>query len=389
MKIRAGWGQNGNQRIDDNAQLTLIGTSSDSQWYYGNGFQQGYFPTYTGNKKVKWETSQQTNAGIDVSLFGNSLYLNIDYYIKETKNMLLTMPVPSFGAFPNSPFFNAGDLKNTGFEFSTNYRNTFGRDFTYSLGANLSTYQTEVTGLVSEYLTGDVSRTYVGGPIGRFWGYKHLGIFQNQMEIDSYVDKNGTKIQPNAQPGDFKFAKLTDEGILNDDDRTFLGDPNPDLIFGFNLGFSWRTIDFTAAFQGIYGNDIWNSTKGAAAGFDNAIAEAYTHAWQKEGDQVKYPRMTNSDTNDNMRASSFYVEDGSYLRLQNIQLGYTIPPSLIQKTNLLSGCQFYVSAQNLFTLTGYSGVDPEIGVNNPLNMGVDHSRYPSSRTIVFGCNLQF
>ncbi|GHT30041.1 SusC/RagA family TonB-linked outer membrane protein [Bacteroidia bacterium] len=390
LKIRVGWGQNGNQRIDANAPLTLVGTNSESQWYYGNGFSQGYFPVYTGNKNVKWETSQQTNVGIDATLFGNSLYLNMDYYIKQTKDMLLAMPIPSFGSFSNSPFFNAGDLKNTGFEFTANYNNSIGKDFNYTIGATISTYKTEVTGLVSEYLSGSVSRTYVGGPIGRFWGYKQIGIFQNQAEVDNYVDKNGKKIQPNAQAGDFKFAKLTDEGILNDDDRTFIGDPNPDMILGFNLGFTYRNFDFSASFQGTYGNDIWNGGKGGfVAGYDNARVEAYTQAWQKEGDNTLYPRMTNTDTNNNTRGSSFYVEDGSYLRLQNIQLGYTIPRQWIQKTNLFSSCRLYVSGQNLFTLTGYSGLDPEIGVNNPLNMGIDNTRYPTSRVFVFGCNLQF
>jgi hypothetical protein len=236
-----------------------------------------------------------------------------------------------------------------------------------------------------------VSRTYVGGPIGRFWGYKQIGIFQNQSEIDNYVDKNGTKIQPNAQPGDFKFAKLTEEGVLNDDDRTFIGDPNPDLIFGLNLGFEYKNIDFSVAFQGTLGNDIWNAAKGnlASAGMDNAVADAYTQAWRQEGDNTLYPRMTNSNTNDNFRASTFYVEDGSFARLQNIQLGYTLPHSFVQTTKLFSSCRLYVSGQNLFTITGYSGLDPEIGTDSPLNMGVDATRYPTSRTVIFGCNLQF
>lgn len=391
LKLRVGWGQNGNQRIDRDAPFTLVGTSTANQWYFGNTFSQGYVPQYTGNSDVKWETSQQTNVGLDMTLFNNSLDLSMDFYVKETKDMLLAMPIPSFGAFPTSPFFNAGDLKNRGFELSANYRNTIGRDFNYSIGANISTYKTEVTGLVSEYLSGDVSRTYVGGPIGRFWGYKQIGIFHNQSEIDQYVDKNGTKIQPNAQPGDFKFAKLTEEGELNDDDRTFIGDPNPDLILGLNLGFEYKNFDFSMAFQGMIGNDVWNTTKGsfAVAGMQNALTEAYTKAWRKEGDNAVYPRMTNSDTNDNFRASSFYVENGSFVRLQNVQLGYTLPSSLVQKTKLFNSCRFYVSGQNLFTITGYSGLDPEIGASSPLNMGVDNTRYPTSRTVIFGCNLQF
>jgi len=307
--------------------------------------------------------------------------------------MLLNMPIPSFGAFPNSPFFNAGDLKNTGFEIVVNYRNQIGKDFNYNVGLNMSTYKTEVTKLTSEYLSGNTSRTYVGGPIGRFWGYKQIGIFQNQEEIDNYVDKNGTKIQPNAQPGDFKFAKLGESGELNDDDdRTFIGDPNPDLIYGFNLGFSYKNFDVSMAFQGTIGNDIWNVAKGslASAGRQNALADAYTKAWTKDGDlDAVYPRITNSDSNNNMRGSSFYVENGSYLRLQNMQIGYTLPSHICQKSKLFSSCRFYVSGQNIFTLTGYSGLDPELGINNPLDMGVDTTRYPSSRTFTFGGNLQF
>lgn len=392
LKLRLGWGQNGNQRIDQDAPLTLIGTNNEMQWYFGERFYQGYVPIYSGNEGIKWETSQQTNVGLDMSFFRNSLDVTMDFYVKKTKDMLLNMPIPSFGAFPNSPFFNAGDLKNTGFEVSVNYRNRIGDDFKYNVGMNVSGYKTEVTQLTSEYLSGSVSRTYVGGPIGRFWGYKQIGIFQSQEEIDRYVDKNGTKIQPNAKPGDFKFAKLGDAGELNDDDdRTFIGDPNPDLIYGFNLGFNYKGFDMSMAFQGTLGNDIWNVAKGnlSTAGRQNALAEAYTKAWTKQGDSAKYPRITNSDTNNNMRGSSFYVESGSYLRLQNMQIGYTLPESFCRKTKLFSSCRFYVSGQNIFTLTGYSGLDPELGINNPLNMGVDSTRYPSSRTFTFGVNLQF
>lgn len=391
MKLRLGWGQNGNQRIDANAPLTLIGTDNEKRWYFGDGWSQGYVPTYQGNSDIKWETSQQTNIGLDLTLFHNTLDLSMDYYVKKTKDMLLQMPIPSFGAFPNSPFFNAGDLKNTGFEMVANYRNHIG-DFNYNAGFNISTYKTKVTELTSEYLTGDVSRTYVGGPIGRFWGYKQIGIFQNQAEIDNYVDKDGNKIQPNAHPGDFKFAKLGESGALNDDDdRTFIGDPNPDLIYGFNLGFEWKGLDVSASFQGTLGNDIYNAAKGslAVAGYQNALADAYTKAWRQEGDNAVYPRITTSNDNNNFRVSSFMVEDGSYLRLQNLQIGYTLPTTLVSKLGYIRSARIYMSAQNLFTITGYSGLDPDLGVSNPLNMGYDSTRYPSSRTFMFGINLQF
>jgi len=392
LKLRAGWGVNGNQRIDRLAALTLIGTNVEKQWYFGSGFSQGYVPTYTGNSDVKWEKDRQTNVGLDLGMFGNSLNATMDFYVKKTVDMLLQVPIPAFGGYANNPYFNAGDLKNTGFELNLDYHGKIGSEFRYNAGLNVSTYKTKVTRLTSDYLTGNVSRTYVGGPIGRFWGYKKIGIFQNQSEIDGYVGKDGAKIQPNAKPGDFKFAKLGATGALSDDqDRTFIGDPNPDLIYGFNLGFQYKNFDLTMFFQGTIGNDIYNEAKGnlASAGFQNALAEAYTKAWTKEGDNAKYPRMTNSDTNNNYRASSFYVENGSYLRLQNIQLGYNLPHWLCEKSKLFSSCRLYVAGQNVFTLTGYTGLDPEIGVDNALNTGYDETHYPTCRTFTFGINLQF
>ena len=391
LKLRFGYGRSGNTAIPSYRSLSTIASSFYPM--YGSDLSYGASIDRPANPSLRWETTDMVNLGLDMSFFKNSLDVSMDFYVKKTSDMLLNMPIPSFGAFPNSPFFNAGDLKNTGFEIVVNYRNQIGKDFNYNVGLNMSTYKTEVTKLTSEYLSGNTSRTYVGGPIGRFWGYKQIGIFQNQEEIDNYVDKNGTKIQPNAQPGDFKFAKLGESGELNDDDdRTFIGDPNPDLIYGFNLGFSYKNFDVSMAFQGTIGNDIWNVAKGslASAGRQNALADAYTKAWTKDGDlDAVYPRITNSDSNNNMRGSSFYVENGSYLRLQNMQIGYTLPSHICQKSKLFSSCRFYVSGQNIFTLTGYSGLDPELGINNPLDMGVDTTRYPSSRTFTFGVNLQF
>lgn len=390
VKVRAGWGQNGNQRIDANAPLTLIGTDSKKQWYFGTGYQIGYVPVYNGNADIKWETSQQTNVGIDVTLLHSSLDMSIDFYIKNTKDMLLQRPIPSFGGYANDPYFNAGDLRNTGLDFVANYHNSIGK-VNYHAGINLSTYKTKVTKLNGEYLTGSVSRTYEGGPIGRFYGFKQIGIFQNQQEIDSYVDKNGTKIQPHAKPGDFKFAKMSGEGELNDSDRTFIGDPNPDLVFGFNLGAEWKGLDVTLSFQGTLGNDIYNSAKGTLGtpGYQNALADAYTKAWRKEGDHAEYPRITTQNDNQNFRSSSFMVEDGSYLRLQNLQIGYTLPTQWMNNIKYVKSCRLYFSAQNLFTLTGYKGLDPDLGANSPLDMGYDNTRYPSSRAYMLGVNLTF
>lgn len=391
LKFRVGWGQNGNQRINRDAMYTLVGTNQENQWWFGDGgFSQGYVPTYTGNKTLKWETSEQINAGVDAVFFKNKLSASVDFFIKKTKDMLLQKDMPSFAGFPNAPWFNAGDMKNTGFEFALNYRDNVG-DFGYNVGANISTYKTKVTSLTNEYLSGAASRTEVGGPIGRFFGYKQEGIFQNQQEINDYKNGAGVLLQPNAKPGDFKFADNNEDGVLDDKDRTYIGDPNPDVIFGFNLGLDYKNFDLSMFFQGTLGNDIWNVSRGtlASPGFQNALEAAYTQAWRQEGDNAMYPRMTNTNPNNNFRGSSFYVENGSFLRLQNIQLGYNLPKSLCAKAKLFSSCRIYASGQNLLTFTKYTGLDPELGVDRALDMGVDKTRYPSARTITFGVNLQF
>ncbi|MCD8177777.1 MAG: TonB-dependent receptor [Tannerellaceae bacterium] len=400
MKIRVGWGRNGNARVDQNAALTLVGSDIDDQWSFdGNTFNQGYYLKYTGNKDVKWEISEQVNVGLDATLFSlsnNTLTMSMDYYVKTTRDILLPFQLPSFGGFTNDPYINAGKIENKGFDFTANYTHAKHQDFSFNVGINLSTYKTKIKSLsVGEYgldyLSGDNGRSYLNGPFNQFYGYKMIGIFQNQAEIDNYVDAHGNKIQPQAEPGDFKFANLNNDDPLNDDDRTIIGDPNPDLIYGLNLGFVYKNFDLSMFFQGTIGNDIWNVAKGdlAVPTYQNALAEAYTNAWTREGDHTKYPRITSTDPNSNFRGSSFYIENGSYLRLQNIQLGYNIPAALLNRTKAISSLRLFVSAQNLFTITGYTGLDPEVGVDEPLKMGVGTVRYPTPRTFLFGVNLQF
>lgn len=392
VKIRAGWGQTGNQRIDLTAPLTLIGTGIDRQLNFGSGFEQGYYPTYRGNPNIQWETSQQTNIGLDIGLFGNSLTLNFEYYDKTTQDMLLQVPVPAFSGFPNYPFSNAGDVENKGFEISLNYSNNID-EFTYSIGGNISKYENKVTSLGKGDipLFGAASKTVVGGPINRLFGYVWEGIFQNQSEIDNYLGPEGQIVQPVAIPGDFKFADLNNDGTINDDDRTYIGNPHPDLIYGFNISVAYKGIDLISSFQGTLGNDIYNSLKTyGIPGLQNGLASAYTNAWLKEGDvNASYPRPSLRNDNNNYRASSWYIEDGSFLRVQNVQLGYTIEPSIVAKTKFLSSCRVYLSGQNLFTFTKYSGLDPELGSNSPLTLGYDGIRYPSSRTILMGMNVEF
>jgi len=391
LKLRAGWGQTGNQNISNTAALNLIGTGSDRQYYFGSGYTQGYYPIATGNPDIKWEISQQTNVGLDVGFFDQRLTISADYYIKKTEGMLLQVPVPAIAGYSNYPFTNAGDVQNKGFESTISYKNKIGK-LEYIIGGNISLYKTNVTNLGNGNLPlyGAVSKTEVGGPMGRFYGYVHEGIFQNQQQITDYKGTNGQQIQPYAKPGDFKFADLNHDGVIDDKDRTYIGNPNPNLIYGFNLGANYKGFDFLATFQGILGNDIWNSVKGyASPSGQNTLADAYTKAWTKEGDNATYPRISLTNDNNNLRGSSWFVENGSYLRLQNFQLGYSIPKALLEHAGIMRSFRIYISGQNLFTLTKYSGPDPDIGQGSPLNLGFDPIRYPSARTIMVGVNAQF
>lgn len=391
LKLRAGWGRTGNQNINSYAPVTLIGTNIENQWNFGNGPVQGYIPTNIGNPEIKWETSEQTNIGLDLGLFNDRLAITADYFIKKTKGMLLQPPLPVFSGYPNNPYSNAGSIENRGFEMAANYRTHVG-ELSLSVGANASFYKNRVTALDggNRPLYGNVSKTEVGGPMSRFYGWVWEGVFQNQAEIDGYKGPDGQKIQPNATPGDFKFADLDHNGVIDDKDRTYIGNPHPDLIYGFNIALGYKNFDFSAFFQGTLGNDLWNGLKGLSApGASNSLEDAYTKAWFKEGDQATYPKPSLLNANNNYRASTWWVESGSFMRLQNIQLGYTLPSHILQNSKLLNSCRIYVSGQNLFTITRYSGMDPEIGAANALNLGYDPIRYPSSRTVLAGINIQF
>lgn len=390
LKIRGGWGKTGNQRISSNAAVTLIGTSPSHRYNFGADYSQGYIPINMGNSDIKWETSAQTNIGLDAGLFENRLTLNFNYYTKETSDMLLRVPVPAIAGYPNYPFSNAGDVVNEGFELAANLNNNI-NDFNYSIGGNISKYRNEVTslGIGDLPLYGSVSKTEVGGPMSRFFGWVWEGVFQNQSEIDNYVGPGGEVIQPNATPGDFKFADLNNDGLLNDEDRTYIGNPHPDLVYGFNFNLEYKGFDFSSSFQGTIGNDIYNGLKTLAIpGLQNSLAAAYTDAWYEEGDNATYPKPSFSNANNNYRASSWWVEDGSFLRLQNVQLGYTISSSTLERV-MLDSFRIYVSGQNLLTFTDYSGMDPELGSFNALDLGYDNIRYPSSRTVLVGINAQF
>jgi TonB-linked SusC/RagA family outer membrane protein len=344
----------------------------------------GYYPASVENHDFKWETIYQTNVGFDIGLWNNKASFSIEYYDKYTKDILQVLPLPGYTGTAGS-LTNIGEMKNTGIEFSVGINNRIG-DLNYSVNGNLSTLKNEVIKLFDNDapISSGVCRTEVGRSIGEFYGYVTDGIFQNQAEIDAH------KVQPLAVPGDIRFKNLNNDDKLNSEDMTFIGNPVPSLTYGANIGLEYRGIDCSLSLTGVNGNSLYYFQKNYLmnGGFPYNKLSAILDRWQKEGDQTNVPRVSTNSQNDNFRTSDFYVESGSYLRLSNLQLGYTLPVSLTEKIGIRRS-RFYISANNLYTFTKYSGFDPEITIDNPINGGYDLSAYPVPRTVLFGLSLTF
>ncbi|MEG2179302.1 MAG: TonB-dependent receptor [Bacteroidales bacterium] len=398
-KLRAGWGEIGNQDLMRTSGAYLNTYGNGGYYIFGNPFN----PTLAGgrwqvgNPNLKWETTRQLDFGIDLAFFNSALKASFDYFNRDTKDMLVQVPLPSSLGLPNTPWMNAGSVQNRGFEITLSYDGKVGKDFTYYINGNLSTYRNKVKSLGTGssipgkgvhlgYFT--YTMTEPGKPIGYYYGFKTDGVFQNQAEIDAYVN-NGQVVMPNAKPGDLKFVDLNKDGKLGDDDRTMIGNPHPDFTTGLTIGGSYKGFDLSLFFQGSFGNDILNILKYdiySGTGWYNAPKDILTTYWNGEGSTNKNFGI-DADSRMNLEMSDWYVENGSYLRLKNLQLGYTLPSSVTKKM-YLENLRVFVAAQNLFTITNYSGLDPEIGNDNPQYMGIDMGFYPQARTFMFGLSLK-
>jgi TonB-linked SusC/RagA family outer membrane protein len=366
LKLRAGWGKLGNQEIDNYAFLTLISQTD------GKVVVNRY-----GNEDLKWESSESTNIGVDLGLLDNKLAISAEYFVKNTTDILLPIGLPSIVGDVAPTIVNAGEVSNKGFELTVNYRNS-ANEFKYSVNGNLGTLINNVEKLhpTVPNIIGNVTRTEVGHSLNAYYGYNMAGIYQNQAEIDSYL--SGT-LNPNVKPGDIKFEDLNNDGIINSDDRKFIGDPIPDLTYGVSFSSSYKGFDFSFLFQGVEGVDRYNDAK-KILDFDTRPFNYTTNilnAWDGDGSSNTIPRVAFED-NGSSKVSSIFVEDASYLRLKNVEFGYTI--KAIQG---LQNVRFYISGQNLFTATDYSGLDPES--TDLMDMGT----YPSSKSVLFGVNLKF
>ncbi|WP_234347334.1 TonB-dependent receptor [Parabacteroides bouchesdurhonensis] len=398
-KLRAAWGEIGNQDVPGGAYLDTYG----NKYYYpfGNPIIADLAAgrAQVGNPDLKWETTRQLDFGLDLAFLNGSLRASFDYFNRDTKDMLVQVPLPNTLGLPNNPWMNAGSVSNKGFEITIGYDGKAGKDFIYHINGNLSTYRNKVKDLGGNFNIpnkgihlGNQTYTMIetGKPIGYFYGFKTDGVFQTQEEIDNYKN-DGKVVMPGAKPGDLKFQDLNGDGELNDEDRTMIGNPHPDFTFGITLGAEYKGFDFSAFFQGAIGGDILNILKYdiySGTGWYNAPKDILTTFWNGPGSTNKNFGI-DANSRMNLEMSDWFVEDGSYVRLKNIQIGYTIPSSITKKVTI-NNLRVFVAAQNLFTITGYSGLDPEIGEydNKAYYKGIDMGYYPQPRTFMFGISMK-
>jgi len=395
LKFRTGWGQVGYDGIPNYSYAAVV--SQNYNYPFGN--QGGVRATGSAingipNPDVKWETVTQFSIGVDAEMFDERLSLVAEYYNKTQDDMLLPVSQSgvtglSDGTNPGFIFLNTGKLVNDGFEFSANYGDKIGK-LSFNVGANVTTLNNVVKSIPSpieafKLKGGFLTRTVQGRSLGEFYGFVANGIFQSQAEVDAHATQNG-----NTAPGDIRFRDLNNDGIVDDSDKTFIGSPIPEFTYGFSVNLNYENFDFSLQGNGTSGNDIYNATKMEL--IDNTRSENKMNftPWSSENSDSKYPRAFATDPNTNLRNSSYFVENGSFLRVKNIQLGYSIPSEILTKLKM-SHVRFYTSVQNPFTITKYSGVDPEVGNagGNNLSAGIDHIVYPLARVYSIGLNARF
>lgn len=403
LKLRASIGQLGNQEIPNHAYASLV--RGGFYYPFGGVATQGYTITQEGNPDVKWETSTQTDIGLDLGLFQNRLQFTADYYIKKTTNLLFPIPLPSSAGSVAAPQINAGEVKNEGLELQATYNSPGSSKLTYSITGNFAWLKNKVLSLInnSPIAAGRIDNNYfatltaVGHSIGEFYLLQQEGIFQTAEEVFTHAYQG-----PNVQAGDVAFKDISGpkgepDGIIDDYDRTFVGSAIPKFTYGLTGNFGYANFDLNIFFQGAYGNKLYNQVMTDIEGFYrafNVTEDVALNSWHGEGTSNTLPRLSWNGATNNKRPSTRFLENGSYLRLKNVQLGYTLGRNLVSRLNI-SNLRIYVSATNLFTITKYKGLDPELYIsNNQLGdgdkaAGIDWGTYPLARTFTFGLNINF
>jgi TonB-linked SusC/RagA family outer membrane protein len=402
MKVRASWGVLGSQsNVSSLNAFSLYGSGMGTTYYdlngTGNSIIQGFAVNRIGNPATGWEENVVSNLGIDLSMFNNNLEVSLEYYKKKINGLLFTEPLPAViigGA--SAPSVNIGNIENAGLDASVRYRGKLGNDFTYGVGANVTTYNNKVADIPSPgYFfsgshqgVGAMVKNEEGHPVSSFFGYKVVGLFNSQQEIDA------APTQSAAAPGRFRYQDVDGNGKIDANDRTHLGNPNPNFTYGLNLNLGYNRFDFSTFFYGSQGNEIFNLTKSYThfMGYypTTNVSRDLLNAWTPTNTNTNIPKVESQGTFSTTQVpNSFYIEDGSFLKLRSIMLGYTLAPSLTQKIRV-SNLRVFAQIENLFTLTKYSGLDPELVGGGTSAMGVDRGSYPNNeKGLIFGLSVSF
>ncbi len=405
LKFRGGYGTMGNQNnISPVNQFSLFGSSTATSYYDINGnvtsSVQGFRPTRLGNPDTKWETQITTNVGFDASLLDSKMQISFDWYTKTSEGLLVVPPLPSIYGAASAPSRNVGDMRNTGIDLQLDYRDKLGSDFTYDATITFTSYKNEILKFADNIdffssggsRIGAFNRNEVGQSISEFFGYQVAGLWQ-QSDFNSAGEVINGAQQDGAAPGFFRFEDLDGDGVITPDDRTFIGNPNPDFTYGLNLAVGYKGFDFSAFFFGSKGNDIFNYNRWWTdfwPSFQGQKSEELLYnSWTPSNTDATVPKASNiSNFSTNTQSTSYYVEDGSFFRLKNLQIGYTLP-SDVTKNIGLSNVRFYVQGTNLFTITNYTGLDADLNNGSDTNFGVDLGNYPLVKQLLLGLNVGF
>ena len=407
LKIRASWGQNGNQSISNFQYVSSVAFDKYNVYNFGStslgttdSKATGGYAKNLPNPDVSWETSEQLNIGLDARFLNNRLGFAFDWYKKTTKDWLITAPIVAT-AGTGAPVINGGDVENKGFEIALNWNDNIGKDFRYGVNINFSHNKNEVTRIAnSEGIihgeanvlsqgTNEMYRAQVGYPIGYFYGYQSSGVFQNQAEIDAWKAAGNGFLQGTPQPGDLIFTDRNHDGVINEADKTMIGDPNPDYRLGLSINLAYKGFDLSVTANGAFGQQIAKSYRRFADSRYNNYTTDVFKRWHGEGTSNSYPRLTDGSNVNFKEISDIYIEDADYLRIQNVTFGYDFK-KLFPKMPLQQA-RLYVQVQNLYTFTGYSGLDPEVGYGFDKSWvtGIDLGSYPQPRTVLVGANIKF
>jgi TonB-linked SusC/RagA family outer membrane protein len=392
LKVRGGYGVVGNDNIVNHAYLSTVGGGRNYAFGTEGQYYNGVSPNAPSNPDLRWEETTQINFGLESKIIKN-IFFSFDWFKKITDDILMYPSIPGYVGAISNPAANVGSLENSGVEIELGYDRSFNQ-LNFRASGNVTYLTNEVTFLGNgvEFLSGGnnfqassypITRTAVGQPINSFYGFRMLGIFQNQADIYSHVNAAGDLIQPDAEPGDFIWDDLNGDGEITEDDRTFIGNPTPKWTYGLTLNAEYKNFDLLIFGQGAAGNMIFQGLRRLDISNANYPTEALNR-WTTEGSSNDYPRLVNGDPNHNFSyPSEFYLEKGNYFRIKIIQFGYSLPAAILQKIKM-EKIRVFVTAENLFTITKYTGYDPEIGGGT---MSIDRGFYPQARSILFGVNL--